>query len=273
MRVRSLIRFSLILLLLTTANTLVAKGVKIRKGEGEFIYRDYKPLADKKVTIFYFVPPKGDIKTMPILFAMHGADRKGDVQIESWRYFAQENNFIVIAPQFAREEYKENDYQFGGITTTRLGSELRPSQEWTYKIIEPIFDFFKKSSGNVSETYDIWGHSAGGQFVHRFLLATPTARVRKAVASNAGNYTFPIPEGLKDANGKVWGWPYSIYGTPFVEREILTSYFAKPLVVHGGDMDTTTTRKDFPKDPPSMAQGAHRYERAQKFYAEAKSLA
>lgn len=273
MRIRSLIGISLAALLLISSNTLFAKKPKIRKGEGEFVYTDYKPLANKEVTIFYYVPTKGNIKTMPILFSMHGADRKGDVQRESWKYFAEENNFIVIAPEFTKEFYKENDYQFGGLATKRLGSELRPEEEWTYKIIEHIFDYFKKMSGNQSKTYDIWGHSAGGQFVHRYLLATPHARVRRAIATNAGNYTFPLPNGLIDENGKRWGWPYSIYGTPLADPENLKSYFAKPLIVHGGDLDTTTTRKDFPKDPPSSAQGAHRYERAQNFYAEAKKLA
>ena len=41
----------------------------------------------------------------------------------------------------------------------------------------------KAATGNRSERYHLYGHSAGAQFVHRFLYFMPDARVAKAVAA------------------------------------------------------------------------------------------
>ena len=43
-------------------------------------------------------------------------------------------------------------------------------------------------------TARIYGHSAGSQFVHRFLMTRPDAPVERAVAANAGWYTLPDDE-------------------------------------------------------------------------------
>jgi hypothetical protein len=50
--------------------------------------------------------------------------------------------------------------------------------------------------------YDMYGHSAGAQFVHRYLQFYDSPKVKKAVAANAGWYTFPneainYPYGIK----------------------------------------------------------------------------
>ena len=47
----------------------------------------------------------------------------------------------------------------------------------------------------------LWGHSAGGQFVHRALATQDSAQFEAAGAGNAGWYTMPTldrpyPEGL-----------------------------------------------------------------------------
>ncbi|MFA5713921.1 MAG: alpha/beta hydrolase-fold protein [Bacteroidales bacterium] len=249
------------------------KRAKLERGAGEFEYSNYKPLSNKMVTVFYYIPLKGDIGKMPILFATHGANRTGAHQLESWRYFAEERGFIVIAPQFAKREYSVNEYQFGGVSKSSTNNQLRAKELWSYNIIEALFDYFKESLNNSSTTYDIWGHSAGGQFVHRFLLTMPQARVNVAVASNAGSYTFPFAQGLKGIDGELYGWPYSVKDTPFASKENLKSFFSKHLIVHAGNRDTSTVQKNLPKHPAAKAQGIHRFERAHIFYQESKKLA
>lgn len=44
------------------------------RGEGKFTFTGYKPLEDKPVTVYFYIPTEGDITTMRVLFVMHGAD-------------------------------------------------------------------------------------------------------------------------------------------------------------------------------------------------------
>lgn len=269
-------RFFLNLLLISfafTATSIFANDPGLTRGEGEFEYTAYAPLGDKPVTVFYYVPLKGNLKKMPILFAMHGAERSGKTNIETWKYFAEENRIIVIAPQFSTAQYLENDYQFGGVAVKRYGSEMRPEEQWTYNIIESLFDHFKKLTENKNQQYDIWGHSAGGQFVHRFLLAMPNARVRIGVASNPGNYAFPLIDGMVGNDEQIYGWPFSLLNTPFSDVETLKKYFSKHLVVHVGDRDTNPDGPHASTHPAAVAQGVNRFERAKNFYETSRKIA
>jgi hypothetical protein len=243
------------------------------RGEDSIVFTAYKPLENRPVTIHYYIPKKGDITEMDILFSMHGAERDGTIQRNAWKHFAEHYGFIVLAPQFSREHYKENDYQFGSIFTDRDSEILNPKEKWTYQLIEAIFDYFKEDTGNTSERYDMFGHSAGGQFVHRYLIATPNARVRKAVAANPGSWTLPYKDGITGTDNKSYGWPYAIKGSPFTSDEHIRRFFEKRLYVQLGTADTNENDSNLPKDPPSMAQGKHRYERGEFFYEESRNIA
>lgn len=150
----------------------ICRAQKFKKGEGSMTYAEYAPLSDKPVTLYYYVPKKGDMKSMPILFAMHGAKRDGKKTVGYWKELAEEYGFIVLAPEFSKKYYPQRAYQYGNVSKQEKDYDLNPQNEWTYNIIEAIFDFFCQTTGNLSDKYDIWGHSAGGQFVHRFLLIT-----------------------------------------------------------------------------------------------------
>lgn len=225
------------------------KGSLFNRGEDSIVFTGYEPLKDKPVTIHYYIPTKGDITEMPVLFSMHGAERDGTIQRNAWKYFAEHYGFIVLAPQFSKTYYKENDYQFGGVYTSASFTTLNDKEKWTYHVIESIFDYFKEDTKNRSFTYDIFGHSAGGQFVHRFLLAMPVARVNKAVAANPGSWTFPYKEGIIGTDDKVYGWPYAIINSPFESDECIRKFFEKTLYIQIGTADTAID-SGLPKDSP-----------------------
>ena len=246
---------------------------KWHRGDGEFTFTDYAPLADKPITVYYYIPTQGDVTKMGILFSMHGAQRTSAPGLENWKPFAEKEGFIIIAPEYRKPEYQENDYQFGGIMTERLGTELAEKEKWTYNSIEIIFDLLKKETGNKSETYNMFGHSAGGQFTHRFLLSTPNARVDKAVAANPGSWTFLYEEGLIAESGTVYGWPYSVKNTPMVDEAHLKPFLARNLTVHLGTEDTAVSGKHVPTDEAALAQGKYRYDRGLNFYEHARALA
>jgi len=264
--------FFLLLLVVVACTTVVAQGTWMR-GSHSFVYTGYEPLKDKPIVVRYYIPLKGDVTTMRVLFSMHGADRDAAACVETWRHFAEADGFIVIAPEYARNNgWLENDYQLGGIFTDRTFAELNPFEKWTYNTIEAIFDDLKQQIGNRAEQYDIHGHSAGGQFVHRMVLAMPNTRIRLAVASNPSTWTYPLIEGLKDKDGNVYGWPYSVKGTPFANEEDIKRYLAAPLVIHLGNADISTTDESLARSAGAMAQGRHRFERGNAFFRASRQI-
>lgn len=253
--------------------TTIKDGVFAKRGENDFIYTKYVPLANKPVTVYYYIPTTGNVSNMPVLFAFHGTNRDGPVPRNNWKYFAEKYGFVVISPEFSKDYYSENEYQFGGVFTTSSATTLNPKEKWTYNIVEALFDYFKAETGNTSTTYNMCGHSAGGQFVHRYLFAMPNARVNRAVAANPGSWTFPYVDGILGTDNKTYGWPYSIKSTPFITQESLKAFFSKRLYIQLGLLDTDPNADDLPKSAPAMAQGEYRLERGRFFYEECKRIA
>lgn len=249
-------------------------GVFVKRGDNSFVYAKYAPLADKPITVHYYIPTKGNIEEMPVLFSLHGAERDGTIQRNAWKYFAEANEFIVIAPEYTHANgYNENNYQFGGVFTSSSFQTLNPKEKWTYQTIEALFDYFKKETDSKATTYNMFGHSAGGQFVHRFLLAMPDARVNTAVAANPGSWTFPYIEGIIGADDIAYGWPYAVKNSPFNTENILVQFLSKKLWIQLGQLDTDENDSSLPKDAPSNAQGPHRLARGRFFHAETKRIA
>lgn len=248
-------------------------GVFEQRGEGSFVYTGYEPLKDKPITLYYYIPSGGEVERMPVLFSMHGAERDGTIQRNAWKYFAEKYGFVVLAPEYSKTYYTENDYQFGSVCRSSGSGVLNEESQWTYQTVEALFDYFKSETGNTSATYHLFGHSAGGQFVHRFLLAMPGARVERAVAANPGSWTFPCVEGITGTDGKTYGWPYAVAATLFADAAHLTAFFARKMYVQIGTADTDENDSSLPKDAPSMAQGPHRYARGRNFFAACTTVA
>ncbi|MCK9303976.1 MAG: hypothetical protein PHP30_06305 [Bacteroidales bacterium] len=244
----------------------------------EFVY---EPLNHKEIKVYYYIPESGSMKNMPILFAFHGADRNGIYQIDTWKSIADERKIMVFAPQFSqplsesdRKRFNSNEYQLGGVTTS--GSYYSPVQEdkWTFSVIEELFDHIKEATGSSQATYDMWGHSAGGQWTHRYVLFKPNARLRMAVVSNSGVFTVPDVLGISDGSA-IYSFPYSLKGTTMIDSDV-RRYFTKNMVIHTGMADLATTTQQDPYlsvTAGSKAQGANRNQRSLFFYNYCRQIA
>lgn len=264
----------IVVLILGIATADIASAQRIfLRGTGEYVYTGYEPLSDKPITVRYHIPLTGDVKDMDVLFVMHGSGRNSKSPLNAWKPFADNDGFIIIAPEYSKTYYSQREYNYGNVSGKTSSFEPQPEELWTFHTIEAIFDFFREDTGNTSNEYDMWGHSAGGQFVHRFLICMPHARVRKAVAANCGTYAFPLEEGLTDKDGVVYSWPFSLSETPFADEEYLRPYFARQLYISLGTSDTDTSKDDFPDYPSANAQGENRYERGNNFFKTSGKVA
>lgn len=253
---------------------IVREGMQLSYGLDSLVFTDWAPLGRRQLKVYYYIPTGGSPSRMPVLFAMHGADRNGLYQVQNWMEVADDRKIIVVSPLLPKEDFSVLEYQYGGISMSDSRYLPVPRDRWTYNLIESLFDYVKKYTGNTSATYDLWGHSAGGQFSHRMSLFQRGARIGRVVCSNSGFYTMPDPDGISDGRTS-YGFPYSILDTE-VDDEDLKRYFAMDLTVHLGTADTATTKEEdssLPVMAGAMVQGACRYERGVRFYETASRIA
>ena len=162
---------------------------------GSFVFTPQSPVNRPPIEVFYHIP-SGNITTMPILMSFHGANRDGANYRDYWISMANANGFMVFAPEFTNVNYPGlgDNYLMGNVfvdgdNPTQL--EFNDPNEWTFSVIEPLFEYIKNDISGVQETYSAWGHSGGAQFLHRFALFVPDSKLGIGVCSNSGWYTVP----------------------------------------------------------------------------------
>lgn len=199
---------------------------------GSFIYTPSGSLSSQPVEVFYHIP-NGDMTTMPVVMSFHGASRNGSDYRDYWIAMADANSFMVFAPEFTTSNYPGlgDNYLMANIFDD--GDNPSPStfntpDEWTFSILDPLFDAIKADINGTQQTYNAWGHSGGAQFLHRFVLYMPNSNLDIAVCSNAGWYT--VPE-----NGI--SFPYGILNGQLPNSDVISA-FSKKLIVHLGQNDT-----------------------------------
>lgn len=215
----------------------------------------------KQVTVWYYQPAAATAAA-PVVFVMHGLRRNGEDYLNDWVGAADEKNFLLVVPEFSSEQFPGDDGYILGNMLDAAGRP-RPAEQWSFNMIEPIFDAVRARLGNSASTYRIYGHSAGAQFVHRFLYFVPEARATRAIAANAGWYT--LPDLARD-------FPLGLKGTSIGEAG-LRAALEKPLVVLLGDADVDPRHPSLRRAPEVDEQGLHRFARGQNFFALAQSAA
>lgn len=232
----------------------------IESGVGEFVFDGYPPLSDRPVRVFYIAP--ADPATAEILVVMHGVGRDGEEYRSDWEDLVDNRNVLVLVPEFSDDHYPGSEaYNLGNVVDG--DHELVPRERWSFNVVEALFDFVRHDVGNSSQDYAMFGHSAGAQFVHRFVMFMPEHRVRVAVAANAGWYTMPDPSEP---------FPYGLDGSPMT-TDGLRSAFAAHLVVLLGTDDIDPADDSLRRDERSDEQGRHRLERGFTFYQTAQKVA
>ncbi|MGX1741056.1 hypothetical protein ACWIEX_05805 [Bosea sp. NPDC055353] len=136
---------------------------------------------------------------------------------------------------------------------------------WTFGLIERLFDAARASGRVAGDSYTIFGHSAGAQFVHRMVMLMPDARIATAAAANAGYYTLPARAGER-------AYPYSLKGTPAVDAT-LAAALSKPMLVMLGDRDTDPGHPQLNRSRGAEEQGPTRFARGEHFMAAARDEA
>jgi len=244
-------------IVLTAISTTYAK-IPLNKGPGSFVFNDSQGNPDKHITVFYYNAEESKTN-MPVVFVMHGVERNGREYRDSWVEHAKQEKFLLLVPEFS-EKYYPGSKQYN------LGNMFSPSGEpiskskWTYASVEHIFDYLQEQDETKAESYSIYGHSAGAQFVHRLVLFYPETHIGTAVCANAGWYTLPSDD---------YDFPYGLKGSG-ISVDVLKQAFSENLIILLGDQDTDENHKHLRKTPEAMSQGKNRFERGRNFYKVAR---
>lgn len=237
--------------------TLIVSNVEAAEAHEHFDFVQ----AGRHVTVWFHAPPGATPQT-PIVIVMHGVGRDGERYLEDWMPLSEQNKFLVVVPEFSKEQFPGEESYNSGNTVDKQGRPL-PREQWSFSVIEPVFDAVKARTGNKSERYRLYGHSAGAQFVQRFVYFVPAARVDRIVSANAGWYMLP-DLGVE--------FPYGLKNTPVTEAD-LRHALALPLTVLLGTADTDPVLHALRHTPESDAQGPYRLARGKFFYARATEAA
>jgi len=223
---------------------------------GDFEFRDERGRRDRPIHVWY-ARSKGMAAEPRIVFVLHGDSRTGQMARDSVARRLQSQPFIIVAPHFRETEYPREVYDLGG--TVDSNGVLQPRADWALLLIEHLFDELRNRWSLTSNTYDIIGHSAGGQFVQRLVLFVPEARFRRAVASGPG--TLALPDEKISA-------PYGLGGVPMGSGGPATS-LSRDFVLVVGERDIVETARP----AAVLALGANRVSRAFRFFAAAHEAA
>ena len=228
-------------------------------GNSTFEFRDW---AGPPLDVRLFVPEHATAAT-PIVIVMHGWSREAQRYFDDWRVQGAENDFIVVVPHFPVKDFPSSwNYNLGNVFERQSRKPRSPS-EWTFTAIESIFDAVVAKVGGEQTEYTLFGHSAGAQFVHRFLYYMPDARVKRYLAANAGWYTMPDFD---------TGYPYGLRGAAISEEQLIAA-FHKDMVLMLGREDLDHTDPNLRKTPEAKRQGKNRFARGLTMFEVAKTSA
>lgn len=246
-----------LLTLLCLAGLLPLASAAGLPGRGSFSFEQ----GGHQLTVWHYQPARATADS-PILFVIHGVGRNAEEYLTDWIEYADQGGFNLVVPEFSKTEFPgEAAFNSGNLFDTE--GRPRPRPEWSYSVIEPLFDVMRQKLGSRRADYMIYGHSAGAQFVQRFLYFVPEARLSHVIAANAGWYMLP---------DLATPFPYGLKGTG-ADEAALRAALARPLVVLLGESDTDSNHQSLRRTPEADAQGLYRLARGQYFFDRAKSAA
>jgi hypothetical protein len=135
------------------------------------------------------------------------------------------------------------------------------SKEWIFSDFDRIFELVKKKLNLQAQTYDMFGHSAGGQILHRLVLFHPNSKADMILAANSGWYTVPTFR---------QNFPYGLNGTGISERQLKAAFDDNLVLFLGEDDDASATGGEHRQTSEAMRQGAGRFARGKHFFKKAK---
>jgi pimeloyl-ACP methyl ester carboxylesterase len=223
-------------------------------------YRD--PGSPERPLVLECYRPASHAADSPVVIVQHGQSRNGREYCDAWIPTADAAGLLVVAITFPKEGWPDALTYNNGHVLDAEGA-VRPREQWSQAIPGRVFTLLREAGVTQRPSFYLWGHSAGGQFVHRLFATQPPETLAAVGAANPGWYTLPTlalpyPDGL---------------GGIGLGQDDIKRLLAYPLVIFAGDRDSDGTAENLPKHEAAMAQGPHRFARAHFFLERGRAEA
>jgi len=203
------------------------------------------------VEIFYITPERINKETK-VIFVIHGNSRNAEDYLSAWIPHVINKNVIVAAPQFRKIDFR---YFFLLEMAESSGKINSNNNEYINNSISLFFNYLKSKFSLSTETYRMFGHSAGAQFTHRYMLLSMDNRISNTVIANAGWYTFITDD----------EFPYGINNSPInISNEQIKWFMSKKANLLIGSDDIGF--KSVNSSKGAKLQGLTRVDRAANYF-------
>jgi pimeloyl-ACP methyl ester carboxylesterase len=224
------------------------------RGRISIPYRD--PSSPERALSLECYRPANHTPETPVVIVQHGQSRNGREYCDAWIPVADEAGLLVVAITFPKDSWPDAAVYNNGNVFDATGA-IRSRETWSLAIPGRVVGLLREAGVTTRPQTYLWGHSAGGQFVHRLLATQPHGVFEAVGAANPGWYTLPTldqpyPNGL---------------GGIGISADDFKRFLAYPLVIFAGDRDIDSAGENLPNHAEARAQGPHRFARAH-FYFE-----
>ena len=239
------------------------------------------------IRVHYYKPDAFTPDT-DILLIIPGAGRNGDSYRNTWLKTARGKNVFIAALEYPEEDYDIAAYHMGGVVENLSFENVRRDQTnpraevihmrdedikldvnansdtWLFNDFDRVFDQIVSATASNQTSYDIFGHSAGGQILHRLALFHPKSRARRIIAANAGYYTLPDLSITP---------PLGLAGTGVTEANLIEAFETNLTVLLGENDNSDAAGGSLIHTPLIDRQGLDRLSRGKSFFRMAQELA
>lgn len=234
------------------------QGNLIQPGEGRFRFdADGEPPID----VWTYRPRRHGVDG-PVLIVMHGTLRNADEYRDAWIGHAERLGALLLTPEFPSDGYPSG-HGYQQLNILNGSGTPTPQRTWGSRRVEALFEHVADALELRTGSYYLYGHSAGGQFVHRSMLLTPSTRARLAIAANAGWYTMPDFETQ---------YPAGLAGS-HADEDQLGLALGRQVVVLLGTADNDPQDPYLSRSDAAMRQGPHRLARGKEFFGRLQQAA
>jgi poly(3-hydroxybutyrate) depolymerase len=238
------------------------KDSSLPVGESSYFLEDRSGTCGEPIPVYYYKPATWT-EDQPVFIAFPGYTRKAERFEKHLEELAVRYNMLIACPEFSTKKYPgARWYQEGNISDAEgEKGTIQPRQQWTFDAIDHVTGAVRRRTHAKGKVI-LFGHSAGGQLMHRYSLFASHPAADAIVCANAGWFTMPDESVC---------YPYGIKNVPLSDRDLARA-FTRPVIMLMGGNDISR-EKPFRDTPEADAQGMNRMERCNNYFhfCEAKA--